>query len=105
MALTTNSYEVTGELSAPQDFIDGIHRTRLAHSETIQLTAKRIDVDELAARRGESDTQIEFEFIIGITDETESNPAVSGRMDAANGKWILIRADFDNNHVRFDIYE
>lgn len=103
--MTTTHFEVTGEQRAPQDFIDDIHRTRLAHIERITLTAKRIDVDELAARRGESDTQIEFEFIIGITDETESNPAVSGRMDTENGKWILIRADFENNHVRFDISE
>jgi len=84
--------------------MDAIYRTRLAGSKEISLTAKRINVDELAARRGEEDTEIEFVLIIGFVDETTDNPVVSGRMNSNKGNWILIQTDIENNHVRFDVY-
>ena len=105
--MTTVRYEIIGEHSAPYDFMENAYRTLLARNKQIHLVAQRISVDDLAARRGDVTTQIEFDFGIVMTDHTTDIPSVSGYMytNGERGNWIMLQVDSENNHVWFDLFD
>ena len=100
MVVSTSTYEVTGEQSAPEDFKIYLYGM-LRDNTKLHITARRTDIDDLAARRGDT-TDIEFEFLVREIYYYGDDLAVNGLMytDGQKGSWILMEV---TDRVRFDI--
>lgn len=100
--MSTRSYEVTGEHAAPLDFQDYV--LRQFPQRVIHITARPLEVDELAVRRGEEPEQIEFDLRIGALYGPVDDFVVQGSTKAFGEKtsWIKIEV---KESVRFDILD
>ncbi|HEY8886510.1 MAG TPA: hypothetical protein VIM31_03375 [Candidatus Microsaccharimonas sp.] len=97
--MSIQHYEVIGEHSAPEDFNNYV-ASRFREGK-LQIVAEPTEVDELTARRGETDTRIEFDFRIRETHRDNDTLVLGGTYH--NGEkdiWIQIEV---TDRVRFDI--
>ena len=97
--MSTVNYEVSGELSAPDDFTNGVYE--MLREKSIHLVAVRTDVDDLAMKRGDSNT---IEFDLHIREIIRHNTlVVSGYMfnGSEQGPWISIEV---TDRARFSIF-
>lgn len=98
--MPTLSYEVIGEHSAPDDFKAYVSRT-FGQTKQLHIIAQQTTNDELAARRGNTNTQIEFDLSVSETYHGD-DLVICGFMyvDGVRGNWIVIEV---KDRVRFDI--
>ena len=101
--MSTISYEVVGEHSAPDDF-ESYALTLRAQRKRVPITAQQVTVDELAARRGQNTAEISFEFLIAEMHPLDDGYALGGFMytNEVRGNWIMIEV---TDRVRFDVFD
>ena len=99
--MPTVNYEVSGELSAPEDFTNGVYEM-LREKSKLHLVAVRTDVDDLAMKRGDSNT-IEFDLRIREIILLNNALVVSGYMfkGSEQGEWISIEV---TDRARFSTF-
>lgn len=108
LAMPTVSYEVIGKHGAPNNFKKYILKTLSKTGRSGKLphiVARRIVVDELATRRSQTDTEIEFNLEVHSTYH-HSYFSVTGSMcfdGVKEDRWILIEAT--DYGVRFDVID
>ena len=98
--MSTMKYEVIGELNAPDDFNTAVLGT-LQKRSMLPITARRTDVDDLAAKRGDSDI-IEFDLLVRATHIVDDTFVIGGYMhkNGKKGSYISIEV---TDRVRFDV--
>ena len=101
--MSTVSYEVIGEHDAPEDFKNYVFK-RLVDEKNLHLVAKQTTIDDLASRRSESDTVIEFDLLIRELHTNDDDFAIAGYIfqNGEQGSWIVIEV---TDRVRFDILD
>ena len=101
--MSTVSYEVIGEHDTPEDFKNYVLE-KLVDEKNPHIVAKQTTTDDLASRRGEPDTVIEFDILIRELHTSDDDFAVGGYMyhNGEKGSWIVIEV---TDRVRFDILD
>lgn len=97
--MRTLTYEVTGDNADPQAFMAYLHQ-QLKDHQALHITARQVDLDELAARRGADPATLEFDFIVN-TVTYEAPAFVIGYQAEAGSRWLHI--DIGDENVRFDV--
>lgn len=101
--MSTRRFEVIGEHSAPQDFEKDVYDA-LKNHDMVHITAKETTRNDLAARRGVTVDDLEFDFKIENI-HTGPRPVFGGHMftNDIKGRWIQIEVTADN--VQFNLLE
>ena len=102
--MSTLSYEVVGELSAPEDFIRYALQVYGEGEPIENVAAKRINIDELTARRGKTVTNVTLTLLIEETHRQNDTFVISG-LGSINGEalqWLQIEV---TDRARFDILD